>query len=34
MANGIPLPAETWGAILAAAHRVGLEQAEIDRLLA
>lgn len=34
MANGIPLPAETWGAILGAAHRVGLDQAEIDRLLA
>ncbi len=33
-ANGIPLPAETWGAILGAAHRTGLSQAEIDRLLA
>jgi uncharacterized oxidoreductase len=33
-AHGIPLPAETWGAILGAAHRTGLSQAEIDRLLA
>lgn len=33
-ANGIPLPADTWGAILGAAHRTGLSQAEIDRLLA
>lgn len=34
LANGIPLPAETWGAILGAAHKAGLSQAEIDRLLA
>jgi len=32
--NGVPLPTETWGAILGAAHKTGLSQAEIDRLLA
>ncbi len=34
LAHGIPLSAETWGAILGAARKVGLSSAEIDRLLA
>jgi uncharacterized oxidoreductase len=34
LADGVPLPADTWGSILAAVDKVGLDRAGAERLAA